>query len=320
MATYEDSYVEIRRALESVAKGARDRRTAASLRRVRERIIEGDSLYQAFEKEGDRYPAIFLRMTKVGEESGTLALVYNELAAYLEQRYAMRRRFLMQLIYPCFMVAVLILVHSLLTAVWASVTEVGLDLSNIERVFVKTLAKDLAIIGVIVAAVLLVRFLFWGKSITDALLIFIPGLAGPFRKQMLARFSFSLGLMSSSAIPLPEAVSESGIATNNAYASWVLGKASEHLREGEALTPTLAKTRLFPEDFINVVDVAEESGKIAESMQRVSEHYVEDADLSMTRLVSGIAWGIYIAMMIVMAYYIITLYAGYVGQIQSSMS
>lgn len=308
MSTYQDSFVDIRKALESLGRGSRSQRMRASVKRVRERIIEGDMLYEAFEAEGDRYPEIFLRMTKVGEESGTLARVYRELAEYLEHQLMMRRRFLMRMIYPCFMLGVMILVHGVLKAVWASIGEhESLSFGTMEKVFLRTLARDLLIVAAIVAAVFTIRFLFWGRSITDAMLIFIPGLSGPFRKQMLARFSFSLGLMSGSAIPLPEAVTESGTATGNSYAAWILKGVSKDLEGGEQLTPALERAHLFPQDFIDVVGVAEESGKLAESLQRVAVHYSEDADMSMQRLVSGATWAVYIGMMGVMVYYIITL-------------
>jgi len=316
MSTYQDSFVDIRKALESLARGARSLRMRRSLERVRSRIIEGDTLFEAFESEGDRYPEIFLRMTKVGEESGTLAAVYREVAEYLEHQLMMRRRFLMRMIYPSFMLAVMILVHGVLKAVRRSMNEYeSLNFAALERVFLRTVAIDLLIVGAVLTAFFAVRFLFWGRSLTDALVILTPGLRGPFRKQMLARFCFSLGLMSASAIPLPEAVAESGRATGNAYAAWRLKRASRDLVEGEQLAPTLERTHLFPEDFINVIEVAEESGQLSESLQRVAVHYSEDADMSMQRLVTGLAWGIYLGMMAVMVYNILTVFAQYVNTV-----
>lgn len=318
MATYQDSFVDIRKALESLGHGSRNPRMRASIKRIRARIIEGDTLYEAFESEGDRYPEIFLRMTKVGEESGTHARVFGELAEYLEHQLMMRRRFSMAMIYPCFMLAVMILVHGVLTAVGKSMAAHGaLNFGTVEKAFLTTILKDFLIIAVIVAALFAIRFLFWGRSIMDAMLIYIPGLRGPFRKQMLARFCFSLGLMSGSAIPLPEAVAESGKATGNSYAAWISKRVSKYLEEGEQLTPTLERTRLFPQDFIDVVEVAEESGRLSESLQRVALHYSEDADISMQRLVSGLAWGIYIGMMGVMVYCIIMVFSQYVNMISS---
>ncbi len=316
MSTYQDSFVDIRRALQSLAKNARSPRMAASIKRVRQRIIEGDTLFEAFVSEGDRYPDIFLRMTKVGEETGTLAQVYRELAGYLEERHAMRRRFLARLWYPAFMLAVLILALSVITAVRQSVLDhEALHMPTVERVFMRTLVGYLLIVGAIVGGFLVVRYLVWGRTITDAILFFVPGLRGPFRKGMLARFSFSLGLMTGSAIPLGEAVAESGRASGNAYAAWVLKRASGRLYQGEQLTPVLEETRLFDEDFINVVAVGEESGKLSESMQRVAAHYSEEADMSMQQLVTGIAWAIYIGMMLIMAYNIIVLYSGYISML-----
>ncbi|MCD6405956.1 MAG: type II secretion system F family protein [Planctomycetes bacterium] len=319
MATYQDSFVDIRRALESLASSARDHRTSASLKRVSARIDDGDSLYEAFSKEGNLYPQIFLRMTKVGEESGTLAEVYAHLAQYLEEQVAMRSRFLWRLVYPAFMLVGAVVVHSVITAFYASLTGSGVDWSRLEVIFLKTFLMDIAKIGAVVGIILAARLLFWGRSITDAFLIFVPPFCWPFKKTMLARFAFSMGLMTGSAIPLAEAVRESGEATGNGYAAWVLEKASARIEEGMQLTPALVRTRLFPEDFINVVEIAEESGKVSESLQRVAVHYREDADISMNRLVSGIAWAIYLGIVVLLAYYIVSLYARYVQQIYNSM-
>lgn len=319
MATYQESFVDIRKALGSLGRNCGDSRMSASLGRILERVIGGSSLYGAFDEEGDKYPQIFLRMTKVGEETGTLARVYHQLADYLDGQVAMRRAFIAQMIYPTFMIAVMILVHAVLTAVHGAMGKAGLSWPELERLFIRTLAIDVGIIVAVLVVFFTLRYVLWGRSVMDAAILFIPGLGAPFRKQLLARFSFSMGLMASSAIPLPEAVTESGKATNNAYAAWKLARASERLVKGEQLTPVLADTRLFPESFIYIVDAAEESGKLAESLQRAAENYTEEADVSMKRLIAGFAWLIYLAMMGVMAFYIVKLYAGYVGDIDKAM-
>jgi len=322
MATYQDSFVDIRRALDSLSRGTPDGRMASSLHRVLARVEDGASLFEAFNAEGNLYPLIFVRMTKVGEESGTLAVIYKQLADYLEQQVAMRKRFVSRLIYPCFMICALVVVHSLLTAVFATIgnTRSTANFAEIEALFLKTLGQDVLIIAIIVGSILFLRALLVGRSVTDALIYFIPPLRGPIRKLVLSRFSLSMYLMTGSAIGLPEAVTESGKATNNAFVASQLEAAAYKIQEGTALTPALEETGLFPRDFIDIVSVAEESGKLSESLRRVSVHYAEDAEVSLNRLVSGIAWGIYAVVGGIMVYYIITLYAGYVNAISQQMN
>jgi type II secretory pathway component PulF len=319
MATYQDSFVDIRKAINSMAEGSADFRLSSSLRRVGERVKEGDSLFEAFSKEGDRYPLIFLRMTKVGEESGTLAVIYTQLADYFDQQVSMRRKFIARLIYPAFMILALIVVHSLVKAVFAAFASSAASYNAIERMFLQNLLRDSSIVALVLAAFIVLRLLLVGRSITDFLVLFIPGLRGPFRKLMLSRFSLSMYLMTGSAIGMPEAVRESGKSSNNAFASMLLDKAADRIEDGTPLTPALDGTHLFPRDFIDIVEVAEESGTISESLRRVSRHYAEDAEMAFNRLVSGIAWGIYLFVAGLMAYYIITLYAQYVGKITSEM-
>lgn len=322
LATYEDSGVDIRRALESLAKSSADERLSASLIRVRTEIDNGATLCEAYSSEGRRYPKIFLRMTRIGEESGNLSHIYTQLADYFDRQLAMRRRFISRMIYPCFMVGALVLVHSILTAVLGVLADpdaTSTDWAEIERVFFRTLAMDVAVLAGIIVAIWLARLVFLGRTVTDVFIITVPPLRGAFKKLMLARFSLSMHLMTGSAIPLPEAVTESGVATGNSYVARVLEKASHRIVEGEQLTPVLRDTGLFPADFIDIVDVAEESGTLSESMGRASAHYTEDAEMAMDRLVSGLAWFIYIVIAGIMAYYIIKLFAGYISTVTSYM-
>jgi len=321
MATYEDSYVDVRKALDTLADNIRDARMSRSLRRVRGRINDGESMFEAFRREGDRYPELFLRMTKVGEESGTLAQVYSQLANYFEERVAMRRRFIMRLIYPSLMLSVAILVHSVLSAVFNTISmeASALDWNEMERVFVRTFLRDVGIVAALVAGIYLIRLLFWGRTAIDAFLFFLPGIGRPFRKGVLGRVSFSMALMTGSAIPMPEAVRESGKATDNGYAAWQLDRAASQIEEGTELTPALDETNLFPREFMDVMETAEESGKIAESLQHVAPRYTEEADDSMNALLAGLAWAIYLGVVAFMAYYIITLYARYIGMVMGAM-
>ena len=322
MATYQDSFVDIRRALNSLSEGARDSRLSSSLRRVSERVNEGLSLYEAFEAEGDRYPQIFLRMTKIGEASGTLAQIYRTLADYLEQQVAMRRRFLGRLIYPAFMLLVMMFVHSVLTGVRSVLRGADTGTANwsgIEKIMARQFGIDISILAAVILGVFALRYALAGRSLTDAFALYMPPLRGAFRKLVMARFSLSMYLMTGSAVGLPEAVEESGKATGNWYFAHRCEKAARRIEEGEPLTPVLDDIDIIPRDFIDIVEVAEESGTISESMRRIAPHYAEEAEQSMDRLVTGLAWAIYMGMMLVMAYYIITLYAGYIDSINRAM-
>jgi type IV pilus assembly protein PilC len=318
MATYQDSFVDIRKALNSMSEGTGDSRMSASLRRVLERVKDGDSLFEAFGREGTRYPVIFLRMTKVGEEAGTLAAVYHQLADYLDQQVAMRRRFFSRMIYPSLMVVALIVILSLVRAVTGSISAEGsVSIQQIEKVFVMNALQGFGVVAAIVGAILIARMLFVGRSVTDGAVLFIPGLAGAFRKLVLYRFSLSMYLMTGSAIGMPEAVRESGKATNNALFAHSMEKVARQLEDGVGLTEALSESMFFPREFLDIVEVAEESGTVSESLKRLTPHYAEDAEIALNRIVSTIAWGAYLTVAGIMAYHIIKMFAGYVGAISS---
>jgi type IV pilus assembly protein PilC len=83
------------------------------------------------------------------------------------------------------------------------------------------------------------------------------------------------------------------------------------VRKGRDLTLALTKTRLFPEEFLHILAVAEESGRLGEVLQHQTEHYQEESSRRLkvvAYLASGAVW-LLVGAVIVTA--IFKLYLGY---------
>src|SRR5262249_44603244 len=79
------------------------------------------------------------------------------------------------------------------------------------------------------------------------------------------------------------------------------------LREGENFTLALTGTGIFPDDFRNLLAVAEESGRIPEVMRKQSAHYHEEAARRLKALTATAAWGVYAVYAIFMIIMILAL-------------
>ena len=319
MATYQDSYVDIRKALKSLAATSGDSALSASLARVRERVNDGSTLHQAYAVEGNRFPPILIRMTKVGEESGALAEIYRHLADYFELQLTIRRGFISALFLPGLQIGALIFVHSILSAFFAafSTTSGAMSWSELERIFITTLLTDLSLIALLVGAILLARRYIWGKRFTDYFIMLVPGIRTPFRKLMLHRFSLSMYLMTTSAIGFPEAIRESARAANNAWLEGKLARAPHAIEEGAELSAALSGAGVFSAEFNDMMQVAEESGTVAETFRRLATRYGEDAETSMKRFASLVGKSIYIITSIILIIYIFKLFLRTYGPILS---
>jgi type II secretory pathway component PulF len=56
------------------------------------------------------------------------------------------------------------------------------------------------------------------------------------------------------------------------------------VRRGGELTQALSRTHLFPQEFLHVIAVGEESGRLSEVLQQQAEHYQEESSRRMTIL------------------------------------
>jgi type II secretory pathway component PulF len=85
------------------------------------------------------------------------------------------------------------------------------------------------------------------------------------------------------------------------------------VRGGDDLTEALVKTRLFPEDFINILQVAEESGRLTEVMQQQAGFYQEEAGRRMTFLTHVATWGVWLTVGILIIYCIFRIALTYIS-------
>jgi type II secretory pathway component PulF len=76
-------------------------------------------------------------------------------------------------------------------------------------------------------------------------------------------------------------------ATGNAAFSARANQVREALRQGEDLAQALAGTRLFPQNFLDILANAEEGGRMPEVMQQQAGVYEEEARRRLTILTRG---------------------------------
>ena len=86
------------------------------------------------------------------------------------------------------------------------------------------------------------------------------------------------------------------------------------LNEGEDLRMSFARSRLLPEDFVNILANAEEGGRVAEMLRHQAEHYEEEASRRLTVLTKVAGWGIWMFVAGLMIFLIFRMYLTYFQQ------
>ena len=121
------------------------------------------------------------------------------------------------------------------------------------------------------------RGVFWITPLQHVVM-HIPGLGGSLEKLALARLTWALHLTMNVDMDLRQVVPLVLRATGNDYYIQHTDQAVGIVATGHPLHEAFAATGAFPADFIDALEVAEESGAVVESMERLSKRYEDEAE------------------------------------------
>lgn len=298
MATLLGAGLPLDDALNTVCEQADQPLLSRTFARVREDVVQGETLHQALAKHQQIFPDLFVNMVQVGEDSGTLDHTIHRLADFLENQARMRSRIQAALAYPLLMAIVgsgvlAFLFVYVVPKITSMLDELGQALPWPTLLLITLtdfLAKWWWLLGLLLIVLLVALKRYYsteqGRLRTDALLLRVP-LSG--RLQLLiatARFSRTLGTLLESGVPLLKAL---GIARNlltNSTLNGAIETATQTVQEGGSLAKSLKQTSVFPPMLAQVTAAGEMSGQLEEMLFRVADTYDHQTELSIASMLS----------------------------------
>lgn len=250
---------------------------------VRGRVIEGQSLARSMATFPQAFPDIYRAMIDAGEQSGKLGEVLERLADYSENREALRQKIMLAFIYPALVTIVAVAVIGLLLVkVVPEVTRVfistGQTLPGVTRVLIalSDFARATAwlwfigIAGGILGATAALRNEATRRR-WHAMLLRLPVVGKLSRGINAARFSDTLGILTSSGVPLLAALQSATQVVHNLVMRSAVEDTARQVREGGSLSRALGKTKLFPPLVVHLIASGESSGKLDAMLSRAAE-------------------------------------------------
>ena len=282
-ATLVGAGMTIEECLTALIEQTESTRARTVLAGVRGRVLEGQSLARGIEAFPQAFPDIYRHMVEAGEQSGQLAHVLDQLADYTEDRQALRQKVLLAFIYPALVTLVAIMIVGfLLVNVVPQVTRVfentGQTLPLVTRVLIMT--SDFVRAGGIwwlvgIAVVFVgVRVMLRNKRMRrhwHGLLLKLPLVGRLVRGVNAARFASTLGILTSSGIPLLQAMQSAVLVVSNLPMRAAVDDALRQVREGAGLARALGKAKLFPPLVIHLIASGEASGNLDIMLARAAE-------------------------------------------------
>jgi type IV pilus assembly protein PilC len=290
--------------------------------RIALELKSGNSLKQALKSEQAYFPPLFVSMVSVGEDTGMLPEVCAEMEKFFTRQQKLQRHFREQITWP--VIQLILAICTLAGLIWIldmlprpepgqpRYDPLGLGLFGTSGALI-FLGVIFGIVACFVAAWILLSRLLKERAWVDHLVLAVPALGPCVRTLALARFCLALRLTTETGMSIMEAVRLSLRATGNRAFIAGAGKAQTALRSGQELTTALAGCGVFPEDFLMVLTVAEESGRLNEVLRHQADHYDEESARRMATLtaVAGYVVWILIGGIIILA--IFRLFTSYIS-------
>ena len=284
MATLVESALPIEEALLAVAEQSSKPSQRNMMMAVRSKVVEGHGLADAMAEFPSIFDELYRAMVAAGEKSGHLDTVLNRLADYTERRQQTRSQITQALIYPSLMMFFAIgIVLPLLTVVVPKIVDqfdhMGQDLPGITQLLI-SISEWLQNYGLYLLAVLVLLAVVVSRLLQRPALklkyhqwlLKVPLIGKVTRGLNTSRFARTLSILSSSAVPLLEAMRISADVLENQYMKQQIMAAAMNVKEGSSLRAALDNTGMFPPMMMHMIASGEKSGELQSMLGRAADN------------------------------------------------
>ncbi len=309
----------ILKALDLLADRLTDAKMSRYIKGVREEVKNGALLSDAFERQGVFAP-IYVTSVLAGERSGSLGEVLERYIAYQKLALSVRKKLLVSLLYPavliCLVVCLIVFLVTYVVPNFATLyqsMQAQLPAPTQILIALGTTARNYVLLGFGLLIVAVFAFRSWartasGRETVDRFLLRLPVAGDVWLKYQVAQFSRVLGTLLVGGIPLMQALDTASDSLGTPVLKKVLAQAVTMVREGQSLSGSLRRTKLFPSLSIDMIEVGESTGALPQMLTSVAEFYEEDVSTRVTASLSLIEPAIMIFMGIFVAFVLISLY------------
>jgi general secretion pathway protein F len=257
---------------------------------VRAKVMEGHTLADGLADFPAVFPELYRATVAAGEQSGHLDTVLERLADYTENREQLRSRTINAMLYPVLLFVVCVgIVSLLLTFVVPKIvkqfenSKAQLPVLTQALIWISDFLRDW---GLLLLAVLILAFIGFQRWLRNpaarrrfhAFLLRIPLFGKVVRGSNTARFARTFSTLTSSAVPVLEALRISGEVVTNLPMRDAVQEAAARVREGAPIGRSLGASKMFPPMMIHLISSGETSGDLETMLDRAASNQEREMD------------------------------------------
>ncbi|MCK5044476.1 type II secretion system F family protein [Candidatus Parcubacteria bacterium] len=289
--------ISLSRSLRILALQSRSEKFANVLTEITEKINKGKGFAEALSCHPDVFSDLFFSMVKVGEESGTLEEVLDNLTCQMEREQTLRSNVIGALIYPAVIIVAMTAIGFLMLIMIVpqlanTFEDMGADLPATTQ-FIINFGNFLAtkwflfILGMIVSSWIFQIFLKTaaGKKMMSAFLLKVPVISTLVKKINSAYIVRTLSSLTASGVPIIRALEIISDAVGNFYFKESIIEAIKKVEKGSKLSEALKPYQnIYPFMVIQMLEVGEESGQTSEVLAKLADFFEEEVAMTTKNL------------------------------------
>ncbi|MBI2029456.1 type II secretion system F family protein [Candidatus Gottesmanbacteria bacterium] len=262
--------------------------------------IEGGlSFSKALGKYPEHFSAIYISLVQAGEASGKLQEVFARLASNLEKQREFRTKTKGALIYPAIiLIGMIVVVFIMMTVVVPRLTDLykdfGTELPPTTQLLI-AVSEFFVRFWWLLIIMLWGGFVAWrswkktpiGARMWDRFILDLP-IWGNLKKQLvLTEFSRTLGILAGSGIPILQSLEIVGGAVDSVTYQNDLKEVAKQVEKGYPLGIPISQNPDFPPILGQMISVGEETGKLDETLLKISTFFEAEAEQGIKTLTTA---------------------------------
>jgi len=265
---------------------------------IHDQVAGGMSLADSLSLHPKVFSPIYVAMVRAGETGGFLDIVLEQIATFRAREADLKGRVKAALLYPIILAVLaagimVFLLTFFIPRFSQMFAEFGGSLPALTRYIV--LASNILVkywfvlvIGIALIVFAIQRMLTSdeGRRSMEGLLLRTPLFGTGIARFALVRFCRMLGTLVGAGVPLIASLRVAKEAIGNQVLADTISSATESVQKGNPLARSLEGCRLlFPASVIEMVSVAEESGRLDQELVRLAGAYEEELDRHLKMMV-----------------------------------
>lgn len=278
--------LSVSRGLSVLEKQTKNAELSKILMSLSHDIDSGNTFSSALAKFPKVFSKLFTSMVRAGEESGNLSGALLDIGQNLEKSHSLTKKIHGALIYPGVILSAMVVIGILMFAfvvptLAGTFKELGVTLPTSTRLLIAVgnffanhlFLSFVIVFGVVFSLFSLFRAKFMARPI-DFMVLKLPVISTMTQELNAARTARTMSSLLSSGVSIIRAAEITAEVVQNVYYKEILAEAKQEVEKGAPFSKVfVANSKLYPIMMSEMIEVGEETGKLADMLSEVALFY-----------------------------------------------